>query len=141
MDAISGTGDASMGLVFSLYDIGKGNEGKAANVRRVEGTVIGSVVGRDKVVIGKGSEFGGPFGGRLVVRTCVAGTRDRHSRGLMLGVRHDFDGVGVELVVRNGLGSVVENGGDVVFCLDVARDGRGVGHENGAVLDISLEDL
>lgn len=95
VEAISGTGEASMGLVFSLYDVGKGNEGKSANIRGVEGSVIGGVIRRDKVMIGKGSELGGPFTGRLVVRTVIAGTRNRHCRRLMLRMRHNLDGVGV----------------------------------------------
>lgn len=59
----------------------------------------------------------------------------------MRRVRDNLYGIRVEFIVGNGLGGIVEDGGNVVFRLDMGGDGWRVGYENGAILDISLKDL
>lgn len=56
-------------------------------------------------------------------------------------VRYDFDGIGVQFAVGDGLRSIIEHGRNVVFRLDVSRDGWRVWLDYGVILNIAFEYL
>lgn len=58
----------------------------------------------------------------------------------MARVGNDFDGIGVKMVVSDGLGGIVKDGRHVVLSYDVAWNGRRVWDMCG-LLDIALEYL
>lgn len=53
-------------------------------------------------------------------------------------MRDDLDRIGVQVVVRDCFRRCVEDGRDVVLCLDVVGDGGRVGYQ---ICDIAFEDL
>jgi hypothetical protein len=59
----------------------------------------------------------------------------------MRAVGNNLDCIGVKLFVRDGLGRIVKDGRNVVFGLNMCRDGGRVGLEDSAILNITLKDL
>lgn len=59
----------------------------------------------------------------------------------MRAVRHNLYRVRVKLPVCDGLRSIIENRGDIVFGLNMCGDRRGIGAQDSAFLDIALENL
>lgn len=59
----------------------------------------------------------------------------------MRAVGYNLDCIRVKLFVRDGLGRIVKNRRNVVFGLNMCRDGWRVRLEHSAILDITLKDL
>lgn len=138
----NGTSDSR--TLFGLYHVGKGNERQSTNVARIERAIIRGCITTESHPVGKGFQLSSPFGGSLIVRRCAssgasAGNSDRGR--LMRVVSYNFDGIGVQLAVRDGLGSVIKHGRNVVFRLDVSRDSWRVWLDYGVILYISFEYL
>lgn len=54
---------------------------------------------------------------------------------------NNFDGVGVEMFIRNGFGGCVEDGRNIVFGLNMGWNCGRIWYNGGALLNVSFEDL
>lgn len=131
-----------MVLVFGLHDVGETDEAQPAHVTVVQAAVVAARVGP----IGHRAEVGGGQTRGQVVLPAIghvvgdAGDIDSDGGRLVVCVGDDLDRVRVQVVVGDGCRRGVENGWDVIFSDDVARNGGGV-RNMGGFLNVAFEDL
>lgn len=142
MDRLPRAGQPRMALVFGLHNVGEADEAQAAHVVGVYTAIVAAGVG----LVCHGSKVRCCQAGGQIVLPAVchvvgdAGHIDRNGGRLVVCVCDNLDGVRIEVVIGNGLRRGVEDGRDVIFRYDVARNGGRVRDQYG-FLDIALEDL
>lgn len=129
-----------MALVLGLDDICEADEAQATDVDVVQASIVAARVG---VIVHWPEVRGGQARGQVILPTVgkmIRGSSNRHSGGLMARVGNNFYGVGVKMVISNGLGGIIKHGRHVVLGYDVARNRRRVRDMCG-LLNVALEYL
>lgn len=128
MDAFPRTRESWPASVLGLNHIGEGDEGQAAYIGRVQGPIVGRIVGGNGVGLttGECGELVRPFVDRRIEGRAAGdgahSTRNGRGSGLMRAVSHDLYRVRVQFLVGDGLGGIVQNWRDMVLRLDVSRN-------------------
>lgn len=129
-----------MTLMLSLDHVREADEAQPADVNVVQASVVAS---RVSVIMHWPEVRGGQAGGQVVlpaVGHVIRNAGDRYGGRLMARVGNDLNGIGVKMVIGDGLGGIVEHGRYVILGYDVAWDCRGVRDKCG-LLNITLKYL
>lgn len=129
-----------MALVLSLDHVREADEAQAADVDVIQAAVIAA---RVSVIMHWPEVRGGQARGQVVLPAIghvVRDAGDGYGGGLMARVGNNFDGIGIKMIIGDGLGGVVEHRRHVVLGYDVAWDRRRVRHMS-SLLDITFEYL